>query len=630
MAAPGPLPPRRRPRRGSIERPINGRLYRGTWLLIALPLLVAAFSVGRPATLPAPTLPPAFDEQGARTLATELATRFPDRSPGTPGALGAARWVAAELRAYGLPVTTDAFDETIAGVGRRRLRNVSAVIGGEAGQAPQTIVVMAHRDDRGQGPGADDNASGTAALIELARAYAAPPSGTNAPPVTAAHRIVFLSTDAGNYGGLGALHFVATSPYGKDVVAVVNLDAIAGRGPPRLEIAGDAPRSPAASLVRTAAARIADETGAEPRRPSGGAQLIDLAFPFSLYEQAPFVGHGIPAVTITTSGSRPPAAFTDVPERLQTRRLGAVGRAAQDLLGSLDQGLELAQGTTSYLWLGDRTVPGWAIELVLISALLPFVVAAVDLFARCRRRHVALAPAFRAYRSRIAFWLVVGGLFELFAVAGAWPRGTVAPLSTAVGAARHWPVVALGGLAVLAALAWLVARERLLPRRPVTAAEELAGHTAALLALGVAALLVVAINPFALLFVLPSLHAWLWLPQWRGRPWAQTALLLAGLAGPCLLLWSLGSRFGLGWDAPWYLAALVSIGYVGLGPLVVFLGWTAGGAQLAALTAGRYAPYPDAEERGPRGPIRELVRTLVLAARRHRGVTAERRRALAG
>ena len=56
---------RRRPRPGSLERPINGRMYRGTWLLVALPLLVAAFSVARPAPLAAPPLPPAFDRTAA-------------------------------------------------------------------------------------------------------------------------------------------------------------------------------------------------------------------------------------------------------------------------------------------------------------------------------------------------------------------------------------------------------------------------------------------------------------------------------------------------------------------------------------------------------------------------------------
>ena len=47
------------------------------------------------------------------------------------------------------------------------------------GLSHKTIVVLAHRDDERLGPGANDNASGTAALIELARAYA--PAG-GAPP----------------------------------------------------------------------------------------------------------------------------------------------------------------------------------------------------------------------------------------------------------------------------------------------------------------------------------------------------------------------------------------------------------------------------------------------------------------
>ena len=49
------VPERRRPRHGSLERPINGRLYRGTWLLVGLPLLVLAFSVARPAALQPPS-----------------------------------------------------------------------------------------------------------------------------------------------------------------------------------------------------------------------------------------------------------------------------------------------------------------------------------------------------------------------------------------------------------------------------------------------------------------------------------------------------------------------------------------------------------------------------------------------
>src|SRR5262249_15235586 len=80
MAA-NPPPARPRARPGSLERPINSRLYRGTWLLVGIPLLIAAFSVGKPAALRAavPTLPPAFDQPPAVTPARHLAQTLPDR-----------------------------------------------------------------------------------------------------------------------------------------------------------------------------------------------------------------------------------------------------------------------------------------------------------------------------------------------------------------------------------------------------------------------------------------------------------------------------------------------------------------------------------------------------------------------
>ena len=601
-------------------------MYRGSWLLVALPLLVAALSVSRPAPLPAPALPPTFDRRSAEALTRDLTSLYPDRSPGSPGALGAERWFSDQLRPYGYPTEVGRFSATIPGIGHVPLVNLVAVVPGR--DRVHAFVVMAHRDDAGTGPGANDNASGTAALIELARGYA-PPSGKTA--VHPSHTIVFLSTDGGVYGSLGADHFVRTSFYRNRVVAVINLDAIAGTGPPRLEIAGDTPRSPAGSLVETAAARIFDQTGSSPGRTSALGQLIDLGFPFSLYEQAPFVARGIPAVTLTTAGNRPRQTFDDTGQRIDVARLGQIGRAAQSLIGSLDQPLELAQGTSSYVYLGSRLVRGWAIELALIAMLIPFLAAAVDLFARCRRRAIALRPALRAYRARLLFWLLAGALFELFALAGVWPQGAGRPLDPSSAAASHWPLLGLVGLVALVGCAWLAARRPLAPRKPASPEEELAGHTAALLALGVLGLLVVATNPFALVFLLPSLHIWLWLPQVRdsGRL-AQAGVLLAGFSGPLLLLGSLAVRFGLGLDAPWYLAELVAVGYVGLTPLVLALAWTAAAAQLVALATGRYAPYPSRREL-PRGPVREVVRNVILTIlriRAQRRPAAEEERAL--
>jgi hypothetical protein len=619
MAAPSTPARRRRARRGSLERPVNGRLYRGAFLFVSVPLLILAFSIVRPGALPAPLLPPNFDGAATGQLAAELAKVAPDRSPNGAGSLRAGQWFRDQMAPYALPISSDMWEATVPGLGKVKLRNLWAVA---AGQSRDAIVVMAHRDDTGVGPGANDNATGTAALVELARNYAQ----SSGRLVRSAHTIVFLSTDGGAFGSLGAARFVEHGPF--HVVATINLDGIGGRGSPRVVITGDTPRSPAAVFVETAARRVLEQTGVAARRATILDQLIDLGFPFTLYEQGPFVAQGIPALTLTTAGERPPEAFTDRAGRLSDTRLTGMGRAAQQLIGSLDQGLELAQGTTSFVWAGNRIVRGWAIELVLFTLLVPFLVGVVDLFAHCRRRGISLLPAARSLRTRLGFWLFAGLAFYAFKLLGAWQAGVTRPPNPTTAVAGNWPVLALLALVIVVLGGWIVARHRLVPRRPVGADERLAGETAALIALAVVALLVLATNPFALLFVLPALHAWLWLPQVRsGKPPARAFVLLLGLTGPALLLFSLGVRYGLGFDAPWYLLELVALGYVQAPAVAITLGGAACAAQLAMVAAGRYAPYPEPGERPARGPLRELIRAVILAVRARRRVTEERRRA---
>src|ERR687896_1496151 len=252
------FPERRRPRPGSLERPINGRMYRGTWLLVGIPLLIAAFTVARPAPLRPPALPPAFEVDNATADARAFAQEFPDRFPGSPGGREAATRIAQRFEELALPTQIDRFHVEIPGEGRRELQNV---IARRPGRSNQAIVVMAHRDNTGAGPGANDNASGTAALLELARTFAAPAAPPRPPDPN--HTIVFLSTDGGSFGAHGADQFARSRRWRDRVVAVVNLDAIAGSGRPRLEIAGDRSRRPAPALVRTAATRILEQTGRE-------------------------------------------------------------------------------------------------------------------------------------------------------------------------------------------------------------------------------------------------------------------------------------------------------------------------------------------------------------------------------
>jgi hypothetical protein len=597
-------------------------MYRGTWLLVGIPMLIAAFTVFHPRPLPAPTLQPDFDGTTARLSAEQFANNNPDRAPGTLGARRAANWVAQRLDQYGLELGRERFHAKIPGRGDVELENVLAV---GQGRSNQLIVVVAHRDNTGTSPGANDNGSGTAALLELARSYATPQAPPRPPQPN--HTILFLSSDAGSFGGLGAEYFIEHYRYRDRVVAVVDLDSIAGDGRPHLVFSGDTPRFASPVLVRTAAARLAEQTGTEPSWPRAFSQLVDLAFPLSLYEQAPFVAHGVAAVALTTGGDRPPPAFGDTPDRLNGAQLTRIGRSSQALLESLDDDVELAEGTSSYLYLGARAVRGWAVVLILFTAMLPALAVIVDLFARLRRRHIPLAPALRSYRTRLFFWIFAVLLFELFALVGAWATGAARPLSPELSPGTQWPALALVVYGCLLGLGWLFGRDRLIPRRPLGDGEELSGQVAALLVLAVLSLLIVAMNPYAVIFVLPSLHAWIWLPQARNQaPPIQLVALVGGFLGPLLLVGSVATRLGLGLDAPWYLAQLAAVGYVKLPTLLVVGAWMAVAAQLTATAARRYAPYPTAAERPRLGPARRLLRRAVVASR-SRGRTDEQRRA---
>jgi uncharacterized membrane protein len=142
--------------------------------------------------------------------------------------------------------------------------------------------------------------------------------------------------------------------------------------------------------------------------------------------------------------------------------------------------------------------------------------------------------------------------------------------------------------------------------------------------------LVVATNPYALILVLPSLHAWLWLPHVQSRPpWLRASVLALGFLGPFLLLISFAARYGLGLDAPWYLAELAALRYVSIPTFVIGLAWLAVAAQFAALTAQRYGPYPSAAERGL-GPIRSALRHAILARRSQKKASEQRQRAIGG
>jgi len=150
-------------------------------------------------------------EKDVKALADES---FEGRETGTPGEEKAARHIVGEMRRAGLHPVLQPFQ----GHGTTG-RNVVAVVHGTTSEA---VVIGAHYDHLGGDGkkvfcGADDNASGTAVVIEMARRFAKKP----------AQRTVILVAFSGEEMGiLGSRHFVNNPPTLEPTVAMINLDMV--------------------------------------------------------------------------------------------------------------------------------------------------------------------------------------------------------------------------------------------------------------------------------------------------------------------------------------------------------------------------------------------------------------------
>jgi hypothetical protein len=587
------------------------RLVRVAALVVALPFLGLLFSISATGILPPPQLAPLFNGAAAAAVATELTTEHPSRVPGTAEADAAALWYLETVGALGLPTNEDVWSADLADLGDVQLRNVVTVI---PGRSEEAILVVAHRDNAGVDQPLGDNASGTAALVELARGYA---SQNGAPAPSPQHTLVLVSTDGGAYGGAGVRRFADASPYADGAIAAVVLDGIGGRGPTRLSIAGDGAVSPARVLVATAAARIADHSGREPVAPSVATQLVGLGVPYAAGEQGALLGRGIAALTITTTDPddpRIPAGDTAGP--LSLERLTSLGRATESLIGSIDGSAAGPFPTHDSLFLDDRAASGWAVRLTLIVAVVPFVLGILDLLVRARRMTLPLKPAARALRTRLLFWLFAGLLVWLGTFAGAFPSGDPLPLPPYSRYVEDPPIAGLALLGIALAMGWLLLRRRISPPYDPTPEERLAGYATGLTALGAIAVFAAVTRPYALVFFLPSLYAWLWLPL-LGSLWTRAAAFLAGLLGPVAGVLVLAGKLGLGiTEAPLYVVGLSTVGYVPASAELMWLAWGAVAAHVGALALGRYCPYAHGAEPPPAGPVRLAMSRLPLA--RHR------------
>jgi len=101
--------------------------------------------------------------------------------------------------------------------------NVENVLAEIPGETRDAIVLMAHYDSVAPAPGAADDGSGVATILEVARVLLLSPVARN--------RILLVFTDAEEVGLLGAEAFFAEHPWARDVKAVINVEGAGAGGP---------------------------------------------------------------------------------------------------------------------------------------------------------------------------------------------------------------------------------------------------------------------------------------------------------------------------------------------------------------------------------------------------------------
>jgi hypothetical protein len=572
---------------------LDPRIYRAGWLPAIVALALCAFSLegaGRPST--SALAPDAF--VGERALTSpgtglrDLAATFPRRGPGSPGDRRLATRVAQTFEQRGLKVERREFEAGTVD-GRRRLENVSGL---RAGLSNRRIVVIAHRDSVHSPATAD--LSGTAALLELARIFEGQ---------ALTKTLVLVSTSGGSGGATGAREWARHVEGQVDaVVALGDLASRRARGPLVVPWSSG-PQIAPLELRRTVTRALALEAERRAQEPRLPAQVARLAFPLTPGEQGVVNAEHLPAVLLSVTGERGPGASTAVSEG----RLQQYGRAVLRTINALDGRRASISRPDDALVLRGKLVPPWAVRLLAATLVLPLLLAAVDGFARVRRRRQRVAMWMRwTLAGALPFVLALGFAFlmDLLALLPDAPPGPVAAGEIPLDGAG---ATALAALALVLLLGWLGARPLALAvaRFRGSADEPGAAAGVALLAAGLLAL-VWAFNPFAALLLAPAGHAVLLVvvPEVRMRRGAALGLLALALIPVALLVVYYARQLGLSpFEVPWTALLLLVGGYVGLpGALTccLLLGCL---ASALAIVGARAGVEPDATDPTTRGPV---------------------------
>ena len=182
-------------------------------LVFAILVSVTLVTVARtlpPSPLPADTPAVEFSAERAVRHIRVIATQ--PRPTGSSANATARDYILSALKDLGLETETQRDGD---------LENILGKIAGT--RSSDAVLLTAHLDSVIEGPGATDDGSGVAVLLETARALV-----SDAP---LQNTVMFLFTDFEEGGTIGARKFIASHPWARDVRLVIGFDAGGLSGP---------------------------------------------------------------------------------------------------------------------------------------------------------------------------------------------------------------------------------------------------------------------------------------------------------------------------------------------------------------------------------------------------------------
>ena len=555
---------------------VGWRLYRRAMLVPVLALLVLLVTSFRAEVPVQGALPPTLADEQAATLleaGEEFRELFPDREPGSSGSVDSAQWMLDQFAELGIPaktVTATTIDPTTdRSVG---LVNVEATLGG---RTRELVVIHAHRDTAAKGRGAD--AIGQVALLALARELKSTRD--------LRRTYLFVSTDGATLNGGGARALAARLAHRGAVVAVIGIDRLGAGGELRIDAAPSGEFAPPLGLVRAATGSV-DAEGGDPSIGGVLTQVARLAAPVTLREHGQLLAHGLPALTVTAGDDQLRASGD---HEADTSDVGAGVRAVQRLVGTLEQVDQLQSAGKTWVASERRVYRGWALKIFVASLLIPVWLAAVDMLVRHRRGWNLAAAIGTAARAMLAGIVAIAALWMLAGIGLLPGTGDRPPNPGTLDDVR---VFALVVWTIIVALAWLLARgpdwrrQRMASRRTAIGPDtpELVVSVVGLVIVSVLAL---AVSPYAVLFIVPALHAWMCIPSWRVvfSPHRATLVWGVGLVGPLLAVFAIGARSDTGLGAGWFALQLLQTRTIP--PMLALLIGCGGGLLGLLLVAAR-------------------------------------------